>query len=341
MKKTSVITRILTAVAALSMIAAIYLPIWKIDLTAPQYPEGLYMTIHADKVGGDIEIINGLNHYIGMKTIHADEFVEFTVLPYIIWLLVVLGLITAVVNKRKLFYSYFAFFILFALVAMVDFYRWEYNYGHDLDPTAPIQVPGQGYQPPLIGYKQLLNFSAYSIPDKGGWAFIGSGVLLSIGAVIEYMRQRKEKKNNNKSFPLGTPVTIAAMAVMLLGCTTGPQAIRFGKDGCDHCKMTIMDQKFGGEIITDKGKVFRFDDTRCMVDFINAGKADKTTSAIYFLDYSGTGNLIKSDSALLMQSDQLRSPMGGNTAAFRDAASRQSIMTKLQGTEVKWEDLLK
>lgn len=336
------ISRVLTAIAALALIAAIYLPIWRIDLVAPQYPEGLYMNIWADKLGGDIEIINGLNHYIGMKTLHADEFVEFKVLPLLIWLLVGLGLLTAVVNKRKLFYAYFTFFILFALVAMVDFYRWEYEYGHNLDPTAPIQVPGMAYQPPLIGYKQLLNFSAYSIPDKGGWAMIGAGVLLATGFAIEFIRQRRERRNKRSGISnIGTTATIAAMLLVLMGCSTGPEAIRFGKDGCDHCRMTIMDKKFGGEVITEKGKIYRFDDIRCIVDFLNAGSADKVTSSVYFLDYNGSGQLVKSDSAFLMKSEMLRSPMGGNTAAFRDATAHQSALTKLNGSSVKWQDLLK
>ena len=71
-----------------------------------------------------------------------------------------------------------------AIISMVDFYRWEYDYGHKLDPEAPIQVPGMSYQPPLIGYKQLLKFGAYSIPDVGGWLFIGAGVLLFVAYLI-------------------------------------------------------------------------------------------------------------------------------------------------------------
>jgi len=52
----------------------------------------------------------------------------------------------------------FTLFVLFGIIAMVDFWRWEYDYGHDLDPNAAIIVPGMAYQPPLIGFKQLLNF---------------------------------------------------------------------------------------------------------------------------------------------------------------------------------------
>ena len=68
---------------------------------------------------------------------------------------------------------------------MVDFYRWNYNYGHNLDPNAAIIVPGMSYQPPLIGYKQLLNFGAYSMPATGGMLFITTGILLLLVVLIE------------------------------------------------------------------------------------------------------------------------------------------------------------
>ena len=79
--KSSVLMLIL---AGICILLAIVFPIWRIELDAPQYPEGLALHIYANKMGGDVDIINGLNHYIGMKTIHAEEFIEFTVLPYII-----------------------------------------------------------------------------------------------------------------------------------------------------------------------------------------------------------------------------------------------------------------
>lgn len=335
-------SRVLTAIAALALIVSVYQPIWKIDLTAPQYPEGLSMNIWANKLGGDVEIINGLNHYIGMKTLHADEFIEFTVLPYIIWALSLLGLLTAVLNKRKIFNFYFILFVLFAVVAMVDFYRWEYNYGHNLNPTAPIQVPGMAYQPPLIGYKQLLNFSAYSIPDTGGWVFIGSGVLFCLVLLLEWIQKRREKKTASPEIRLAATAVIISVVFSLLGCTAEPQTIRFGKDGCDHCKMTIMDKKFGGEIVTDKGKIFRFDDVRCMIEFSTTENSiDKKTASYYLLDYAGNGGFIKSDLAFLMKTDKVRSPMGGNIVAFKDEQSRQKAMTELNGTAVNWPELIK
>lgn len=342
MKKMTILTRVLTAIAALCMIAVIYLPIWRIELAAPQYPEGLYMDIWANKMGGNIDIINGLNHYIGMKTLHANEFIEFTILPYIFWGFAILGVLTAILNKKRIFFAYFSLFILFAVVAMADFYRWEYNYGHNLNPEAPIQVPGQAYQPPLIGYKKLLNFGAYSIPDKGGWMMVSSGVLLLVGVVVEKLKSRKEKKSGVRSIIKPALAAIVIVASSMIGCATGPEPIRYGKEACDHCKMTIIDKKAGGEIVTVKGKVFRFDDTRCLIDYLKSGAIKKDAEVkIYLVDYSGDGNFIPSDKAFLLQSDALHTPMSGNVAVFRDEASRQKVMEKIQGTPLTWAELTK
>ena len=94
------ITKILLAVLGIGLVISIFVPIWSIYLSAPQYPEGLAMFIHADKVSGEYEIINGLNHYIGMKEIHADEFWEFKILPFALGLFAVLCFLAAFLNSR-------------------------------------------------------------------------------------------------------------------------------------------------------------------------------------------------------------------------------------------------
>ena len=77
-------SRILLMLSGVLLLFIIKVPIWRIELNAPQYPEGLGLLIHADGIKGDVEIINGLNHYIGMKTLHTEDFIEFTILPYLI-----------------------------------------------------------------------------------------------------------------------------------------------------------------------------------------------------------------------------------------------------------------
>ena len=184
--------RLLLLLLGLGLIAVLYLPMWRIDLAAPQYPEGLNLLIYANKLGGNVDIINGLNHYIGMKTLHTEDFIEFKLLPYIILFFTACFVVVAAIGLRKWMNLLFILFVLFGITAMIDFWRWEYNYGHNLNPDAAIIVPGMSYQPPLIGFKQLLNFGAYSVPDLGGWIFIGVGAFLLMCVVFA---NRKPKSN--------------------------------------------------------------------------------------------------------------------------------------------------
>lgn len=185
------LSRLLIVFAGVLLLSALFFPIWQIQLSAPQYPEGLELYIHASKLSGDVQIINGLNHYIGMRELHENDFIEFTVLPYIIGFIGIFGILTAVLNKRKWFIIWFIIFVLFGIGAIIDFYIWLYDYGHNLDPKAPIQVPGMTYQPPLVGFKQLLNFGAYSIPAIGGWLMIAAAFFSSLVLFLE----TKFKKN--------------------------------------------------------------------------------------------------------------------------------------------------
>ena len=187
----STFSRILVALAALSMVVLLFVPIWRIDLRAPQYPEGLVMHIHIDHFSGDVEKINGLNHYIGMAVIEDEMFPEFIYLPKLVIALAVLGLIAAVWGKRGALLGWIIALALFGLWALYDMYKWGYSYGHDLDPRAAIKVEGMAYQPPLIGHKQLLNFDAWSTPDMGGWLLFGVMTVLIIIYIIEVRRGRK------------------------------------------------------------------------------------------------------------------------------------------------------
>lgn len=321
--------RILIIIASLVLAGALFLPIWQIQLSAPQYPEGLLLEIYAKGLFGDVDVINGLNHYIGMQTLHSKDFIEFTLLPYIVGLLVILGLITALINKKGVYYGFIALFMLVAIISMVDFYRWEYNYGHNLDQEAPIQVPGMSYQPPLIGYKQLLNFGAYSIPDVGGWLFVSAGILLFLAYLIilkpKWLPFKKSK------------VVVAAIAMLIMqSCSAGPQPIKYGSDACDFCKMTIMDKKFANEWVTDKGKVYHFDDVHCLISF---RKTDKSNGTAYINDFIGKQEFNKATDLFYVKSNQLKTPMSGNIAAFVDNAAAVDFSKRTSGTALTWQQV--
>lgn len=328
-------SRIVLFISAIALFIVNFLPIWRIDLDAPQYPEGLELYIYANKLGGNVDIINGLNHYIGMKTLHTEDFIEFTILPYLIGFFSLLILITALVGKRKLLYTVFFLFVLFGIVAMVDFWKWEYDYGHNLDPHAAIKVPGMAYQPPLIGFKQLLNFGAYSIPSFGGWIFIGVGVVLLTLSGMEFRKHKKWKKRS-------MPVAVIALFSLfgLFSCSSGPQPVKVGVDQCSFCKMGISDTRFAAELITQKGKLYKFDDAHCMLSFVSAPEWDKNTVKNYYLaNFSQPDQWLQAENAFLVKSDQLKSPMGGNTAAFANDTEQKSATEEFGGTITAWNEI--
>lgn len=188
--------RLLATVAALLLLVVYVAPLWNIRLIAPQYPEGLGMHIRVNTVTGvkpmDIDNINGLNHYIGMKTIHPDTIPELRYMPWIVAGLIAGGLITALVARRRVLVLWGVLYLAVAVAGLIDFWKWEYDYGHNLDMTqAIIKIPGMSYQPPLIGSKQLLNFTASAWPGIGGWAAGLSLALVAVAVVLAFRRPRE------------------------------------------------------------------------------------------------------------------------------------------------------
>ncbi len=172
------ISRILIFLCAMAMIPSLYMPVWQIQLEAPQYPEGLKLELWSSKIAGDVDKINGLNHYIGMEQIHQETFAEFKVMSYMIIAMIALAVLGAATGKKIFLWILSGYLMACGIWGTYDFWHWEYIYGHNLNPHAAIRIPGMAYQPPLFGWKQLLNFTAGSFPDIGGWLIIGPSVLI-------------------------------------------------------------------------------------------------------------------------------------------------------------------
>ena len=344
MKKMGNTSRIFIVIGSLALIIMFFVPAWSIYLIAPQYPEGLSMQIWLYKIAGQVEIINGLNHYIGMKHIKAEMFPEFSFLVYILGFFILFGLAIAFTGSRKLLFIYLVLSLIGGVAALVDFYMWGYKYGHELDPSAAIKVPGLSYQPPLIGHKKLLNFDSYSYPDTGGWVVVGVTALFFIIWFIEWRRQKKQVKmeqyKSNPSSVTNLSVPVAFITFLLLGCNPKAEKINLGKDQCAECKMTIVDPKFGAEILTKKGKAYKFDDTHCIAAFLERrGVELNNIYHVFFVDYNGNNELVDVDSAEFVVSSRLKSPMGG-AAAFRNLAEAKKKSAEIEGSRVtNWATL--
>jgi copper chaperone NosL len=328
--KMSKLSRWLVLLATLLLPIAYFTPIWKIQLWAPQYPEGLQMQIWIDKLSGDVNTINGLNHYIGMAFIEEEMFPELKFLKYIVGGIIAFGIITFLVNKPALLKIFTLLLVLFAVAAMADMYIWGYKYGHNLDPHAAIKIEGESYQPPLIGYKQLLNFLAFSFPDNGGIALFASGLIALFATVYHWLKNRKKK------------VAVSALGLLLLfgfiSCKPEAPKLNFNKDDCDYCGMKLMDDRYGCLFVTPKGKAYRFDDINCMLNFY-IENATITPEQQMVIDFSSPGKLIDATTAVYLKNEELKSPMGGNAAAFavQDSANRYHGL--LGGSIINWKKI--
>lgn len=253
-----------------------------------------------------------------MKHITEAMFPEFRFLPYIVYFFIALGLTVSITGSRKLLFFYIVLTVIGGSLAMMDFYRWGYDYGHHLDPNAPIQVPGLSYQPPLFGHKRLLNFDAYSFPDVAGWAVVGAGSLAFFVWLFEFYRRRR---------PMKAALALASTGIALMlisSCSSNPEKLQAGKDNCDFCKMAVSDIRFGGEIITRAGRIYKFDDLHCLRSFLEKGivpsaKIERTV----LVNFDKPDSFIDISNAALLVSDAVRTPMASHTAAFGSASAAE------------------
>ena len=328
------LSRILLAGASAMLLGAFAFPLWRIDLVAPQYPEGLGMLIRVNAVTGikpnDLANINGLNHYIGMKPIEPDAIPELRVMPWIVGGLAAFGLIGALIGRRRLLVAWLGGFATLAVVGLIDFWRWEYDYGHNIDfEHAIIKVPGMTYQPPLIGTKQLLNFTAASWPALGA-ACLGVAFALGVAALFVVRWQKASVRR-----------TSAALAVAAAACAPStPRAIVDAGKPCDYCRMSISDERFGGQLITRKGKLYVFDSVECLASFYVQQSEAAELSKVWVADYASPGEWIPAASALFARSEAHPSPMGLNLVSFSSKAEGAAVPRELRDSAMSWPQVL-
>lgn len=308
--------RILLGVSSLLVAFTFFLPLWNISLWAPQYPEGLTIEIWFNDVKGDVDVVNGLNHYIGMKHIKTEMFPEFLFLKYIIAGFIIYGLTVAIIGSVKLLKIFCITCVLGGIIALADFYRWGYDYGHNLDPTAPIQVPGMSYQPPVIGYKELLNFTSLSMPAEGGWIIVAVGVIAFLAWGFHWFTLRKIKAT--KASLLVFPLILS----LITACGNNKPSISFGKDDCHFCKMKIMDNKFGIAITTPKGRSYVFDDYHCYHSFVIETPTE--IKETYVVAFDQPSVLIDAKTSYYIKGENVKSPMGSGIAFFSNEKNAQT-----------------
>jgi copper chaperone NosL len=129
-------------------------------------------------------------------------------------------------------------------------------------------------------------------------------------------------------------------AVFLFSCSAEPQPLIYGKDACHACKMTLTDQKFGAEIVTAKGKAYKFDDANCMINFMNSGSLEGEALAhTLIVDYTQPGKLLPVEHTFFLKSDEIRSPMNSGIAAFETEAAMKEFKAKWKANVLGWNEL--
>jgi len=130
--------------------------------------------------------------------------------------------------------------------------------------------------------------------------------------------------------------------ILVMACSSGPEPIRFGHDSCDHCKMVIMDPKFGAELVTKKGKVYKLDDVNCLLSFQEENIiADRDVAHFLVVDFGQPESLIDVKNAFFIYSGEIRSPMASGLAAFSDEALMERYYTDWGGEKLSWSGVKK
>jgi copper chaperone NosL len=135
-------------------------------------------------------------------------------------------------------------------------------------------------------------------------------------------------------------VLILSIVLIAAGCKVEPVALQYGKDHCYTCKMTLTDNKFGAEVVTDKGKIYVFDDTNCMVNFLNSGYLEESEVKFKLIaDYTQPGKLVPVEQGFFLKSDEIRSPMNSAIAAFENEASMREFKKQWNAIYLGWGEL--
>ena len=179
-KPLTLASRVLLLLAAVAVAGSLFFPLWKLHLTAPQYEEGLRLNIYSWKIqggglnGNDLNEINNLNHYIGMKPIQQADFNEMQIMPFMFGLFVLLALRAAVLGTMRAIIDLFMLASWFGVFSIGSFYYRLWSYGHHLDPTAPMTI--KPFTPLIFGTQTIANFTQSSFPQIGTyllWLFMG------------------------------------------------------------------------------------------------------------------------------------------------------------------------
>jgi copper chaperone NosL len=129
-----------------------------------------------------------------------------------------------------------------------------------------------------------------------------------------------------------------ALSLALFSCTIEPSEIIYGSDGCHYCKMTIVDRQHAAQIVTSKGKPFKYDAIECMANDL-ISRDINTISYFLINDYASPGDLIDATKSTFLISKSIPSPMGAFLSGFKDEITANKFQKKGSDEILTWNKL--
>jgi hypothetical protein len=190
-KPLNLTSRILLLLGVIAIMVSYWVPLWQISLVAPQYQEGLRLSIHSWRIvagnqGHDIVEINNLNHYIGMKPLAEADFFEMKWMPFILGIFVIYTLRAAVFGMMRYVVDLLMLFAYFGAFSLGSFVYRMWSYGHTLNPHAPVHI--KPFTPVIFGTQKIANFTQSSLPQLGTYLLAAYVVFL----IVAVWASRKE-----------------------------------------------------------------------------------------------------------------------------------------------------
>lgn len=180
---------VLLSVARLLLLISIFLPYWNMELRAPQYPDGLHVRAYINHLDGDVQEIDGLNHYIGMRPLNEAAQFERTVAVGMMIALVLLVEGAIYVHSRWAAVLTLPS-VLFPAFFLLDLFYWLNDFGQHLDPRAPLSNAIKPFTPPVLGVGKIGQFE--TVASAGiGWWLAASAAVLTLVALYFHRRAYK------------------------------------------------------------------------------------------------------------------------------------------------------
>lgn len=131
------------------------------------------------------------------------------------------------------------------------------------------------------------------------------------------------------------------VATFMTACSEAPRTIHLGSDSCDHCHMTISEERFAAQLVTDRGRTYVFDSVECMAEFVGSEAFPEGTRSLWVTDFAEPGSWVRAEEARFLRSDDLRSPMGMGFGAFASRDGVDAARAELGGEVLDWDGVLR